>query len=139
MTQSFFWKLLTLRYLKSYTNYTTKLKGSTKSTFNNETLNDLKLGPPLLSADHDGDVGEHEGVNHQHDQDRTCDAARRTFIFYILKITEHPNKLVHLTIEQTFATEVEIYKYDKRKDILNLLDTKLWFNGVARVFNGELD
>ena len=116
---------MTLRYLKSHTNYTTKLI--------------IEFGPPLLSADHDGDVGEHEGVNHQHDQDRTYDAARRTFIFYILKITEHPNKLVHLTIEQTFATEVEIYEYDKRKDILNLLDTKLWFNGVARVFNGELD
>ena len=93
-----------------------------------------------MSEDHNSDVGEHEGVNHQHDQDRTCDAARRTFIFYILKITEHPNKLVHLSIEQTFATEVEVYKYDRERIyVLNLLDTKLWFNGVARVFNGELD
>ena len=30
---------------------------------------------PLLSEDYNSDVGEHEGVNHQHYQDRTCDAA----------------------------------------------------------------
>ena len=37
----------------------------------------LTLALPLLTEDHDGDVGEHEGVDHEHDQDRTCDRADR--------------------------------------------------------------
>ena len=44
---------------------------------------------PLLAADDEGDIDEHEGVDDEHDQDRTCDRGdARSFIFYISRITK---------------------------------------------------
>ena len=68
--------------------------------------NDFWLALPLLTEDHDGDVGEHEGVDHEHDQDRTCHRGNRNSIFNILIITQEPDKLVHPPIEQTPPTEM---------------------------------
>ena len=66
---------------------------------------------PLLTEDHDGDVGEHEGVDHEHDQDRTCHRGNRNSIFNILIITQEPDKLVQFS-KKTSATENgQIVKY----------------------------
>ena len=63
---------------------------------------------PLLFEDGDGDVGEHEGVNHEHDQDRTCKTGHRTFTYHISKITKEPHELVPLTVEEKSITKVHV-------------------------------
>ena len=93
---SVFWSSdFSRNYLKSH-NYTT-------------TINNYKDFLPLLTVDHDGDVGEHDGVYHEHDQDRTWHRGDRTFIFHILIITtEQPNKLVQLAIEETPIAAIKV-------------------------------